>query len=64
MSQIPTIKNQFGKYIYKKEHIGAILTMVHNNFDSVEVEGHKITLIERFKADDVCNIVVNIEGIE
>ena len=50
-------------YIYGHKNVEAILSMVHNGLDFTEVDGKKITLLQKFKTDDVCNIIVNIEGI-
>ena len=59
----PTIKNQKNKYVYGRKNVEAILAMVHNGLDFTEIDGKKITLLQKFKTDDVCNIIVNIEGI-
>ena len=59
----PTIKNQKNKFVYGRENVEAILAMVHNNQDFTEIDGKKITLLQNFKTDEVCNIIVNIEGI-
>ena len=63
-----TIVDKDGKIVMKPYYIDGvyrkgILDMIHNKLDFTEVDGKKITLLQKFKTDDVCNIIVNIEGI-
>ena len=58
-----SIKNQHGKHIYKREHLEAILSMLHNGKDGIEIDGHKVTVQRDFRKHDSRETVLFIEGI-
>ncbi len=47
-----SIKNQHGKHIHKREHLEAILSMLHNGVDGIEIDGHKVTVKRDFIKHD------------
>ena len=60
----PTIKNQLGNFIEEEAYRKEIESMIHNNLKYTYIDNRKITLQEKFKTDDVCTVVVHIEGLE
>lgn len=57
------IKNQLGKFIYGREETNKIIHMVHNELESCEVGGKRITLQSKKSTEEGCEVVVNVEGI-
>ena len=60
------IKNQFGNLIqdihndtYEKQ----ILTMIHNNMESIKINGHVVTITAQYKTDDETVTYVNISDL-
>ena len=60
------IKNQFGNIIqdihndtYEKQ----IRTMIHNNMESIKINGHVVTITAQYKTDDETVTYVNISDL-
>ena len=60
------IKNQFGNLIqdihndtYEKQ----IRTMIHNNMESIKINGHVVTITAQYKTDDETVTYVNISDL-
>lgn len=62
------IKNQFDRYIYKKEHVEAIIKMVEYDMHEILLDGCKIIkgLVRDTKQGDdtFIIVIVTIEGLE
>ena len=58
-----TVKNQLGNFIEEAAYVKEIECMIHNNLEYTYIDNRKITLQEKFKTDDVCTVVVHIEGL-
>lgn len=57
------IKNQHGKYIYKREYVNEVLSMLHNNKEEIRLDGHRVTIQSKKSTDQGSEVVLFIEGI-
>ena len=63
MNAVPTIKNQYDRFVYEEAITSEVMFMINNGRDESYVNGRKISITKRYKDEDKCIVHLEIEGI-